>query len=97
MVFHELATNAAKYGALSAPSGRVRITWDLDVVNSERRLRIQWRETGGPPVQVPRRKGFGLRLIERGLGREFAGGVSIEFSPDGVCCAMDMSLDRLAG
>jgi PAS domain S-box-containing protein len=96
MVFHELATNAAKYGALSVPSGRVQITWDLDVIDSERRLRIKWLETGGPPVQAPRRKGFGLRLIERGLGREFAGGVSIEFSPDGVCCVMDMPLDRLS-
>jgi two-component sensor histidine kinase len=64
LVLHELGVNAVKYGALSRPDGRVRLSWRLD----GERLRMAWRETGGPPVAPPSRNGFGSRLIDRGFG-----------------------------
>jgi two-component sensor histidine kinase len=63
LLLHELATNAAKYGALSCREGRVVLSWTCD----DGRLRMQWRERGGPPVNQPERKGFGTRLIDLGL------------------------------
>lgn len=91
MMFHELATNAAKYGALSAPSGRVTVSW---AVHEEpgRTLRLQWIETGGPPVVMPLRRGFGSRLIERGLAHELGADVRLIFDPAGVRCTMKMPL-----
>lgn len=65
MVLHELGTNAAKYGALSAPEGRVEVYWGLDEVDGT--LRLLWRERGGPPVEPPSRQGLGSRLIEGAL------------------------------
>jgi PAS domain S-box-containing protein len=65
---HELATNAAKYGALSMADGRVSLSWTVDGEAEARRLRLTWRETGGPPASSPGPPGFGSRLIERGLG-----------------------------
>lgn len=93
MAFHELATNAAKYGALSVPSGRVQVAW---AVGHDHRLHLDWRETGGPPVQPPRRRGFGSRLIERGLPGELAGEVHLDFPPEGLHCTMEMSLERVS-
>jgi two-component sensor histidine kinase len=90
MGFHELATNAGKYGALSTPDGQVRITWTLDPEG--RVLKLRWQEVGGPPVTAPGRKGFGLRLIEHGLGREVAGDVRMDFASEGLVCAWDMKL-----
>jgi len=96
MVFHELATNAAKYGALSLPSGHVQVTWTLDAGTAERWLRLEWLEMRGPPVQAPRRKGFGSRLIERDLGRQLGSEVRLEFLPGGVRCVMNLPLSRVA-
>jgi predicted ATPase/two-component sensor histidine kinase len=96
MVFHELATNAAKYGALSLPSGHVQVTWNLNAGTAHRCIHLEWLEMRGPPVQAPRRKGFGSRLIERDLGRQLAGEVRLEFLPVGVRCVMDLPLDRVA-
>ncbi|PIK69208.1 histidine kinase, partial [Methylobacterium frigidaeris] len=72
LMLHELATNAAKYGALSSPAGRVAVTWDL-AGDAEAVLRLCWRESGGPPVVPPTRGGFGSRLIERSLVHSFGG------------------------
>ena len=58
LALHELGTNAAKYGALSRPQGRVLVAWSLSGRNGSSRLRLRWEEAGGPPVQAPRRKGF---------------------------------------
>src|SRR5690606_9686897 len=69
LVFHELATNAAKYGALSAPGGRVAVNWRAD----GERLAIDWSERGGPPAREPERRGFGSRLMERVVGGELGG------------------------
>jgi two-component sensor histidine kinase len=96
MTFHELATNAAKYGALSAPGGRVEVAWALDLPPAGGELspgavELVWRERGGPPVEPPLRRGFGtkliergVKLIERGVRHELAGDVRLEFAPEGV-------------
>ncbi|HTM96734.1 MAG TPA: HWE histidine kinase domain-containing protein [Croceibacterium sp.] len=86
MAFHELASNAVKYGALSNDRGRVTIGWAVD----DGRLRITWSEHGGPDVSPPSSTGFGSRLIERGLARELDGEVRLEYRPTGVVCNMDI-------
>jgi PAS domain S-box-containing protein len=88
MALHELGTNAAKYGALAAESGRVSIAWTVD----EERLRLEWRESGGPPVEAPTRRGFGSRLIERGLQADLDGAAALHFEPGGLRCEIEASL-----
>jgi len=89
LVFHELATNAAKYGALSVPTGRVTVAWRLEqpAPADGRQLEIidiLWRERGGPLVEPPRRRGFGSRLIEQGAAHDLGGEVFLDFAPAGV-------------
>ena len=91
LVFHELSTNAVKYGALSIDGGRVDLTWALE---SDDRLRLTWVESGGPPVTPPTRKGFGSRLIERGLRGDLRGSASLSYEPGGLICAMEAWLPR---
>ena len=86
MVFHELTTNAGKYGALSVPTGRVEVLWSIVEDQGVRYVQIDWRESGGPPVVAPTRRGFGSRLIEQGLVREFEGQAELSFNPDGLSC-----------
>jgi len=93
MAFHELCTNASKYGALSVPGGRVSVSWD--VAGSDR-LAIEWRECGGPPVAEPARRGFGFRMIERALAADLAGRARLDFEPDGLVCRIDASLSDAA-
>ncbi|HVV27636.1 MAG TPA: sensor histidine kinase [Rhizomicrobium sp.] len=90
MGFHELATNAARYGALSNAEGLVHVTWAI--LEDGKTVRLRWEERGGPPVVRPPRKGFGLRLIEHGLGRELSGVVALDFAPDGLVCEWVMKL-----
>jgi two-component sensor histidine kinase len=92
MAFHELATNAAKYGALSVDAGRVEVTWRLEDGAGPAILGLEWRETGGPPVTEPVRRGFGSRLIEQALAREFEGEAELSFVPAGVICRMRLPL-----
>jgi two-component sensor histidine kinase len=82
MVLHELATNAAKYGALSVPTGRVEVRWRRD--GPEGRLSLQWRETGGPTVQPPAAEGFGVQLIRRTVAYDLDGEVMIGYEPAGL-------------
>lgn len=82
MVFHELATNSAKYGALSTPAGRVDLTWRLDPVTDT--LSFTWRDVDGPPVTAPSTPGFGTRLIESSIRREQKGQTRFDFRPDGL-------------
>lgn len=90
LALHELATNAAKYGALSVPGGRVRIAWVTETLDGgDIGLRMSWRESGGPVVAPPRTRGFGSRLIERGLAAELRGTVRIDYPPTGVACTID--------
>ena len=89
MIFHELATNAAKYGALSSPSGRVTVDWTrLD----DDALRIVWTEMGGPPTAPPERKGFGSRLIERSVRHDLGGRIEADFRPEGLVMTMDVQV-----
>jgi len=92
LALHELSTNAVKYGALSTPTGRIHISWR----DGDGRLKLVWREAGGPPVSPPERRGFGTRMIERGLASELGGDVRIDFAPDGLVCAVDAPLPRMA-
>jgi two-component system, chemotaxis family, CheB/CheR fusion protein len=93
MALHELATNAAKYGAFSFPSGRVEVTWQRQNGEKGDRLHVLWAEIDGPPVEKPRRKGFGTRLIGDGLAYELDGQVEIDFNPEGLRCTIDVPLD----
>lgn len=93
MALHELATNAIKYGALSAPSGRVRIAWDISTGPGAERLNLLWTERDGPPVTPPTQRGFGSRLIERGLAAELSGSATMEFHPKGVVCRIEALLE----
>ncbi|MCJ2066116.1 HAMP domain-containing protein [Methylobacterium sp. J-088] len=95
MTVHELTTNAAKYGALSNETGRIDVAWTVVVGESgARRLTLDWRESGGPPVRDPVRRGFGTRLITGGVGRELGGKVSLAFAPEGLRCSLDVPLDE---
>ena len=92
MAFHELGTNALKYGALSGSGGRVEVAWKIEQPG---RLAIEWREKDGPRVQPPRHRGFGSRLLERGLASELGGPIEMRFEPDGLRCFIgaDVSAD----
>ena len=93
MALHELATNAMKYGALSVPNGRIRIAWELAPDPGAARLDLTWTEHDGPSVAPPTSRGFGSRLIERGLAAELAGSAKIDFQPAGVVCRIRALLD----
>lgn len=94
LVFHELATNAVKYGALSVDTGRLRLSWRFD--GRPDRLRLEWIERGGPPVAPPTRRGFGSRLIERALRGELHGSAVTTYAPEGLTCVMDAVLPERA-
>ncbi len=93
MIFHELATNAAKYGALSAPDGRVLVDWTV-ANQGGRTLHLTWREVGGPPVRPPEGRGFGSRLIERNVRHDLAGEVKLDYASDGFSADFSIPLDR---
>ncbi len=85
MAMHELATNAAKYGALSVPGGKVRVAWDVAPgADGTRMCTLTWEEFGGPPVERPSRRGFGRVVIERTVARALNGEVHIDYAPDGL-------------
>lgn len=96
MAFHELATNAAKYGALSCADGRVRVTWHVDEKADPACLHLDWTESDGPPVQPPSRRSFGSRLIEHGLAHELAGEVQMKFEPAGLTCTIRVPLEMVS-
>ncbi|MCS0503096.1 sensor histidine kinase [Ancylobacter mangrovi] len=86
LALHELSTNAAKYGALSVPSGKVNITWGRCPPEAGGGFELSWRESGGPPVSPPRERGFGSLVIERNLARALDGEVTLDFAPTGLNC-----------
>ncbi|MXQ13891.1 PAS domain S-box protein [Microvirga makkahensis] len=92
MAIHELATNAAKYGALSDESGEVHLSWMVDPTEIPALLLLRWEEKGGPVVKPPSHKGFGSRLIERSLAHDLNGEVRIEYAPEGLVCSVDAPL-----
>jgi two-component sensor histidine kinase len=91
LALHELATNAAKYGALSVPTGRVVIKWSIKHETSSG-LIFRWEEQNGPEVSPPSRRGFGSQLIERVLAGELQGKVQITYDPTGIVCEIDAPL-----
>lgn len=97
MMLHELATNAIKYGALSKATGTVTVAWTVrDGANRGElglRLHLCWEERGGPAVTRPTHKGFGSRMIERGLANELGGEVQTRYDPGGVVCTLDIPLE----
>ena len=94
LVVHELATNAAKHGALSRPTGRVTVRWDIHANGSTTKLRFLWQETGGPTVLKPSGKGFGTVLLEHAIaGIDSA--PSIEFAPAGLIYQTETPLHML--
>ena len=95
MAFHELTTNAAKYGALSVPGGRIEIRWQLLHADADGRplLRIDWAEQGGPTVAEPQRRGFGSKLIEGSIAAELGGSACLAFEPAGLRCEIVIPLE----
>jgi len=90
LCLHELATNAVKYGALSNGTGQVHIGWEPVADGEQRKVRLSWRESGGPPVGAPTRKGFGSLLIETSFGGNDQ--PCVEFRPQGLRCFLDLQL-----
>ena len=90
LAVNELATNAAKYGALSTPDGHVEISWTLGGTTPSEKAQLvwTWQEFGGPVVASPTRRGFGTFLIERVLAADFGGSVRIQYPPPGVVCEL---------
>ena len=96
MALHELAANAAKYGAGSNRGGRVDINWNIEDTDTTARLRIIWKESGGPSVSRPAKRGLGLSLIEDGVPYEIGGEASVRFDPSGVRAEILIPLEDVA-
>ena len=92
MVFHELATNASRHGALSVAEGRVTVGWRTEHTPGGDKMFLHWRERGGPPVTPPSHKGFGSRLIEGGLAQDLNGDVRIAYEASGLVCQIAVPL-----
>jgi PAS domain S-box-containing protein len=93
LAFHELTTNAAKYGALSVLEGHLTVSWVVE----GGRVTLIWEETGGPEVVPPKRNGFGRMLLERLVGASLDGTVSLEFRPEGLRCVIEFPVKLTAG
>jgi two-component sensor histidine kinase len=88
-----LATNAAKYGALSVPHGQLDFTWSIETEGTDQAtLHLSWREQGGPTVAQPTRKGFGSKLLLRSVEGELNGRVTLRFLPSGLTCELFIPL-----
>jgi two-component sensor histidine kinase len=96
IAFHELATNAAKYGALTNDSGLILLAWKIAPAPGGNRLIIEWREKDGPAVAPPPRKGFGSQVIERGLPHELRGRVQLDYPAAGLICTIDIPAPNVA-
>jgi two-component sensor histidine kinase len=92
MTLHELAANAAKYGALAVASGRVDLSWRQEEDGS---LRLVWRESGGPPVEQPERAGFGTRLVHGVVTHELGGTAKMEFRQEGLRCEIHVPREHV--
>jgi two-component sensor histidine kinase len=92
MALHELATNAVKHGALSVPEGRVRVTWEVVQADQQRRLKLRWIECDGPPVEEPKRRGFGSALLQRVLTTQCDAEVQFTFDAAGLQFEMEAPL-----
>ncbi len=88
LVFHELATNASKYGALTTPEGTIEVTWKIVDGEEGKQLHLTWHECGGPAVDTPTRTGFGSTLIDFNITHEFDGRINRDFREDGLVCEL---------
>lgn len=93
MIVHEIATNAAKYGALSNDTGKVALDWEVIAENNKQKLRLIWTESGGPVVTTPVQRGFGSRLIERSARDQLGGEATVDFLPRGVVYTVTCTLE----
>ena len=92
LALHELATNSAKYGALSTPRGRLEIEWQ----GNGAVLALYWRESGGPPVQPPPTQGFGTKILNASIKQQIGGNVAWDWQPSGLHCTLQIPLGQLA-
>ena len=90
LVVHELVTNAAKYGALSAPAGRVSITWEI----ARKTLTVNWVENDGPPGKAPERQGFGSQIMKATIERQLRGKLRQEWRPQGLRCTFSFAAEN---
>jgi two-component system CheB/CheR fusion protein len=95
MILHELATNAAKYGALSVPNGTLSVTWRRGDGDSDPRLRLDWIEVGGPRVKPPSHRGFGSNLVERSTAHELHGRATLDYREEGLRVELVFPLEEL--
>jgi PAS domain S-box-containing protein len=93
MIFHELATNAVKFGSLSDTAGKLALEWKHETEDGRKKLCVYWSESGGPEVQPPRHRGFGTMLVERGVKVELGGAASLDFNPQGVQCVIKVPVE----
>jgi two-component sensor histidine kinase len=92
LILHEMATNAVKYGALSNESGHVELSWEAAQGQNSATVRLKWAEVGGPPVSPPKRRGFGLRLIEELLASSAGMVTQLAFAQTGVVLTINAPL-----
>ncbi|HEV7370396.1 MAG TPA: sensor histidine kinase, partial [Arenibaculum sp.] len=92
LIFHELATNAARHGALSVAGGAVSVDWRIE----DGRVRLDWVESGRPGIGTPPAKGLGLTLVEHGIVHGLGGHARIEFRPAGLACRLDFPVPDAA-
>ena len=97
IAFHELATNAVKYGAFSNAAGSIALTWTIEPIPEGDRLILRWQEKDGPPVILPTRKGFGTRVMERGLPHELGGKVQLDYRAEGLICTINIPAPPVEG
>lgn len=97
MALNELAANAADHGALSGLGGCIHLTWNIEAHENGSRFSLRWAEAGGPPVRPPSSRGFGSRLVERGLSQELRAEARLLFEPSGLRCEIDAPLDAVTG
>lgn len=95
MAFHELATNAAKYGALSGRGGFIKVSWRVAKVEGAALLRLDWTERGGPKTEKPTREGFGLSFVKRSVAYELHGSAELTFKPAGLQCRIEVPMTEL--
>jgi len=89
VTLHELATNAAKYGGLSVPEGKVRVEW---LRGADGRLVLRWTETGGPRVKPPTRQGFGTRVMESMIREQLKGEMRLDWRAEGLACEIALPM-----
>ncbi len=92
LAIHELATNAAKYGALSAPEGKLEVSWTL----SDEALVLNWTESGGPAAPPPKKVGFGSKVIDASIKRQLGGDIDRKWSGDGLCCVLRVPAEHFS-